>query len=295
MQEFSVRSASFPSRAQQYRLSVSAYDRTASLLVALLILVGLLVTGLIIVYFSLQLVDTSVTVPISLAEASRPANAAMGVARDIEPPGLEEAPELTDPQLPETLSVIAAAVASREALLADEAIQAETAAGRGAGLGDNRQAGPGGEGPVERVPRWERWQIRYLSPESPTVYAQQLDFFGIEVAALGADNRVHYAYNLTQPSPDVRVGSPAEESRIRFAWRSGNLQLADRRLLERAGVRVDIRAVVQFVPPEVEARLLSLEKAHAQGRDVNEIRRTVFRVEREGQGFAFRVEEQDFF
>jgi hypothetical protein len=145
------------------------------------------------------------------------------------------------------------------------------------------------------VPRWERWQIRYLSPESLSVYAQQLDYFGIEVAALGADNRVHYAYNLTKPTPDVRVGSPAEESRIRFAWRSGNLQLADRRLLARAGVRVDIRAVVQFIPPELEARLLALEAAHAGGRDVNEIRRTVFRVERDGGGFAVRVEEQDYF
>ena len=41
--------------------------------------------------------------------------AAMGVARDIEPPGIEQAPELAVPQLPETLSVIADAVASRVA------------------------------------------------------------------------------------------------------------------------------------------------------------------------------------
>ena len=164
MQSPSVRSAPIPGQ-ERYRLSVSAYDRTASLLVALLILVGLLVLGLVIVYFSLQLVDTSVTVPVSLA-ASRPASAAMGVARDVEPPGLEEAPELTDPQLPETLSVIADAVASRQALLSNEALRADLEAGQGSGLGDDRQAGPGGEGPVERVPRWERWQIRYLSPES---------------------------------------------------------------------------------------------------------------------------------
>jgi hypothetical protein len=282
--------------AQQYRLGVSAYDRTSSLLIALLILVGLFVLGLVILYLTLQLVDRTVTVPVSLAEASRPYNAAMGVARDIEPPGIEQAPELSVPQLPATLSVIADAVASREALLAEEALQAYLDASRGEGMGDARQAGPGGEGAVERVPRWERWQIRYFSPESLDIYAKQLDFFGIEVGALGADNQVHYAYNLSKPSPDVRVGSPAEESRIRFTWRSGALEAADRQLLQRAGVLGGIRAVLQFIPPDLEARLLALEKGH-EGRDVNEIRRTVFRVERDGDGdgFVFLIDEQEYF
>jgi hypothetical protein len=280
--------------AQQYRLGVSAYDRTSSLLIALLILVGMFVLGLVIIYLTLQLVDRSVTVPVSLAEATRPSNAAMGVARDIEPPGIEQAPELAVPQLPETLSAIADAVASREALLAEEALQAYLDASRGEGLGDGRQAGPGGEGAVERVPRWERWQIRYLSPESVDVYARQLDFFGIEVGALGTDNQVHYAYNLSKPSPDVRVGSPAEENRIRFTWRSGALEAADRQLLQRAGIRSGIRAVLQFIPPELEARLLALEQGY-KGRDVNEIRRTVFRVEPDGEGYVFRVDAQEYF
>ena len=38
-------------------------------------------------------------------------------------------------------------------------------AGKGQGKGDSRMAGPGGEGVVERVPRWERWKIRF-EPES---------------------------------------------------------------------------------------------------------------------------------
>lgn len=295
MQQLSTPRASLPMPQRSYRLGVSAYDRTSSLLLALLILVGLVVSGLLIVYLTLQLVDTTVTVPVSLAETSRPAHAAVGIARDIEPPGLEEAPDLADPQLPETLSVIADAVASRQALLADQALEGSTEAGRGEGLGDNRQSGMGGDGVVERVPRWERWQLRYLSPESLDVYARQLDFFGIEVAALGADNRVHYAYNLTKASPDVRVGSPADESRIRFAWRSGTLQRADRQLLRRAGIRVGIRGILQFIPPELEAELLAKEMAHAEGRDVDEIRRTVFGVQRVGQEFAFQVVEQEYF
>jgi hypothetical protein len=65
-------------------------------------------------------------------------------------------------------------------------------------------------------------------------------------------------------------------------------------LLQRAGIRTGIRAVLQFIPPDLEARLLALEKSH-KGRDVNEIRRTVFRVEREGDGFAFVVDRQEYF
>jgi hypothetical protein len=278
-----------------YRLAVSTYDRTASLLIALLILVGVFVLGMLVVYFTLRVVDTSVTVPVTLAEGGRPPNAAAGFARDIEPPGVEDAPELNEPQLRETLSVVADAVASRDAVLSEQALQASLEASRGRGLGDSRQPGGGGEGPLERVPRWERWQIRYLSPESLDVYARQLDFFNIEVAALGADNQVHYAYNLTKPTPDVRTSPPTQENRIRFTWRSGALQAADRQLLERAGVRAGIRAVVQFIPPELEAELLALEKARGKGRDVNEIRRTVFLVERDGGGFAFRVDEQEYF
>jgi hypothetical protein len=279
---------------QNYRLGVSAYDRASSMLIALLVLVGAFVLGLVIIYLSLRVVDRSVTVPVTLAEASRPGNAAMGFARDIEPPGIEEAPELFEPQLPSTLSVIANAAASREALLADDALPGSLEASRGEGQGDSRQAGPGGEGAVERVARWERWQIRYLSPESVDIYAKQLDFFGIEVAALGADNQVHYAYNLSGPNPGVRVGSPAQENRIRFAWRSGALEAADRQLLQQAGIRTEIRAILQFIPAELEARLLALEKSY-KNRDVNDIRRTVFRVERVGDGFEFRVDEQEYF
>jgi hypothetical protein len=276
-----------------YRLRVSNYDRTASLLISLLVLVGLFVVGLVIVYVTMQLIDRTVAVPISLADSGgRPADAAMGIARDLEPPGVEEAPELTEPTLPETLSALAEAAANTQAVFDEISVASETEAGRGSGLGDSRQAGLGGDGTAERVPRWERWRIRYIEVESLDNYSRQLDFFGIELAVLGKDNQVHYASDLSKKPPASRTGSPEDESRLYFAWKDGKLRRSDERLLDRAGIETAGRPILQVFPREVESMLLDLEQKQAGNRDVNEIRQTVFKVEAITDGFRFAVAQQ---
>ena len=159
--------------AASYRLRVSSYDRTASLILSLLLLVGMLVVGLIIVYVTMQLIERTVAVPIAVSDASgRPADAAMGLARDIEPPGIEEAPELSEPDLTKTLSTLARVASESNAVLDEMAIDSDSEAGRGAGRGDSRKAGTGGDGNEERVPRWERWRIRFVDVESLEQYAR---------------------------------------------------------------------------------------------------------------------------
>ena len=262
-------------------------------MISLLVLVGLFVVGLVIVYVTMQLIDRTVAVPISLAEpGGRPADAAMGIARDLEPPGFEEAPELTEPTLPETLSALAEAAASRQAVFDEISAESETEAGRGSGLGDSRQAGLGGDGTAERIPRWERWRIRYIEVESLDNYSRQLDFFKIELAVLGKDNQVHYASDLSQKPPASRTGSPEHEHRLYFAWKDGKLRRSDERLLGRAGIETAGRPILQVFPREVESTLLDLEQKHAGGRDVNEIRQTVFKVEATSDGFRFAVVQQ---
>lgn len=75
-----------PSR---YRLRVNSYDRASSLLVSLLIVASVTVAGLLIVYFARRLIVTQRAVPVTPVDAAgRPADAAMGLKRDIEPPGI---------------------------------------------------------------------------------------------------------------------------------------------------------------------------------------------------------------
>ena len=51
-------------------------------------------------------------------------------------------------------------------------------------------------------------------------------------------------------------------------WRSGSAQKLDRILLERAGIGIKNRLVLQFYSEELEAQLAQLEMKHAAGRPV---------------------------
>ena len=277
------------------RLRVSAYDRAASMLIALLILTGVAVTGVLIVFFTTRIFAKNKAVPVTLTEiASRPGNAALGLARDLEPPGAEDAPDLNEPQLAEVLSALAENVASQAPAIDDRAFDAENESTRGTGQGDSRRLGVGAEGVEERVPRAERWRIQYQG-SSIDGYARQLDYFGIELAVLGQDNNVHYAFNLSKRTPDTRVESPQGESRLYMTWRSGPLQEADVELLRRARVASQGRQILQFYPAKIEAVFLQEEKKASQGRSVNDIRRTIFGVKQDGNNYSFYVLEQRYF
>lgn len=262
------------------------------MLVALLILTSVFVAGLLIVFFTTRILTNRRAVPVTLTEvASRPANAALGFDRDPELPGSEDVPDLAEPQLEEVLSTIAENVARNAAQLDDRALDGENFSSEGLGRGDRREMGIGGEGIEERVPRAQRWRIRYQG-DSIEKYALQLDYFGVELAVLGQDNKVHYAYNLSNEIPDARTGSPEEEGRLYMTWRSGPLQSADIELLGKAGISAGRRPILQFYPPAVEAIFLREEKNYSGGRDANDIRRTTFGVKQDGNNYSFYVVEQ---
>ena len=78
-----------------YELAVSPYDRAASLLVALLLFVGITVLGLLIVFFTSRLLTRQKAVAVTMTQvAGRAENAAFGFSRDLEPPGVEQFPDL---------------------------------------------------------------------------------------------------------------------------------------------------------------------------------------------------------
>jgi hypothetical protein len=279
----------------RYHLRVSAYDRASSLLVSLLIVSVLIVVGLLIVYFARRLIALNVSIPVTAVElAIRPADAALGLKRDLEPPGVEDAAELEDPKIEDTLSAVMDAVSSKQALLSDEDIDATFEPSQGRGLGDNRQTGlasaEGRAGPSE-----PGREIRF-EPNNLLDYAQWLDFFGIELGVLGQDNLIHYAYNLSKKVPDTRQGEPTDERRLYMNSARGRFAPLDRQLAIRAGIAARGRIILQFYPPPTEAILRDLEqrRARSAGRTIEEVRHTVFRVTRNEDRFEFQLEEQSY-
>jgi hypothetical protein len=274
----------------KYELRVNWFDRVSSLLVSLLVMCGAVVAGLVIIYFARRLHNSQRAVPIQpVNAASRPADAAMGLKRDLEPPGIEEIPDLIEPQLQDTLSALSTAITAKTALLSDDDIDSELDPGHGSGYGDNRQAGVG-NGTGDNEPRRE---IRF-EPDSLDHYAQWLDFFGIELGVLGNDNKVYYASNLSRDAPTVRVGEPAQEQRLYMNPTDSQFAAFDRQLALKSGIADKGQIVLQFYPPRTQAILYDLEQKRAAGRSPEQIRSTVFRVKPTGEGFEFSVEEQSY-
>jgi len=273
-----------------YRLAVNSFDRVSSLLVSLLIMIGAAVVALVIVYFARKLTAAQVAIPVKPVEvASRPADAALGLKRDLEPPGIEDAPELDEPKIQDTLDSVANAISQRVAILSDDNLDSDSQPAQGKGLGDERMPGIGGEGDILYEPQR---QIRF-DPQSNQEYARWLDFFGIEIGVLGRDNQIYYAYNLNQAKPDVRIGEPKQETRLYMNSASTPLAALDNRLAQKAGIARHGHIVLQFYPPEAQAILFGLEQQAAGDRKLDVIRRTVFRVNRKGKTFEFSVDEQD--
>ncbi len=286
-------SAASAENRQAYQLTVNSYDRTASLIVALLVLVGCAVLGMAVVFFTGKFVRTIEPIPVVPVEATS-ANANQGLAEEPDPPGIEEAPDLSEPQLQDTLETLTNAISDRQVLLSDEMLDAEKEAGKGKGLGDARMAGPGGGGVVERVPRWQRWKIRF-QPDSPGEFARWLDYHKIEIGVLGRDNLVHYAYDLSSPAPKVKTGDPVKESRGFTSAADGPMPALTMNLARKADVARFGPVVLLFYPFDVESVLWTMERAYSEARDVNTIRETVFTVERDGSGFTFSVIDQKYF
>ncbi|MCC9604440.1 hypothetical protein LOC68_28035 [Blastopirellula sp. JC732] len=270
-------------------MKVSSYDRVASMLVALLVLVGVAVLILFGIFLTTRTYPTQTAVPVVLEEVSGRGENAAGVARDLEAPGLDELNEEVEPQLDMSADAISEAVSSQSTALANLEGQLSFSSG-GGGLGDSRPVGPPGDG-EDVIPRYERWEIQFESSDLPT-YARQLDFFKIQLGTLAGGDKVMYASSLSS-KPQRSEGSTAKEERLYMTWRDGSFKEADSELLASAGITPG-PVVMQFYDPETENLLAYLEKTYAKDRTIGEIRRTYFGVRRKGNEFEFYVLRQEY-
>lgn len=273
-----------------YGLQVSAYERVTSWIVSLLVLVGTCVFVLFVLWISGRIFATQVAVPVLMQDIGTGEGGLAG-GMEIDQPPAEElglASDIEEPLVEKMLTFVADAVAERLADLEDPLRGETEVAGRGGatGPGDATGRGPGGGGGRRR-----HWEVRFPEGNTLETYARALDFFRIELGVLLPDNRVLYVYNLSKPKPDTRVGPADQEKRYYLTWRRGTLMEADRELLRRAGVDPGDRLILKFLPPEVEAQLVELEKA-AAGPRYDRIRTTYFAVVPQGNGFRFAVVDQ---
>jgi len=284
-------------------LRVSAYDKVASLLIALLMVVGFFVLLLFIIWLTGRLLFTKAPIPVELLEYAGRGDHAAGFERDMEEPGMEEMEELMEPQVEATLEAITDVV-SNQAAAFDAIAMSAAASSKGSGMGDSRPPGPLGEGVTDVIPPWERWEIRF-STAGIDVYARQLDHFKIELGAAGGGmSKVDYAYDLAGSPPKHRQGNPEEEGRMYMTWKGGGPMAAfDRQLLGRARIKTDRRMLLQFYPKPTEQMLQNVEFQAAADEhgitppelDPRILLKTIFGVRSvRGGGYEFHVIEQYF-
>jgi len=283
-------------RAQREKLRTSKFDAVTSLFMSLIWFLGVFVLMLFIVWMLSGKPRPLVLNP-QIEEANGRAENPEGFERDFEPPGEEEVEELLEPTLQDTLEAVTDAVSSVAASLTtvDSRTVADT---QGTGRGDSRPPGPEGEGP-DTVPRSERWQLNF-SAKDIKEYARQLDHLKIELAAAGGSIQgVDYAFNLAASPQTRRQVDSSQEKRLYFMWKKPSpLQKFDQRLLSQAGVDLSgNRALIRFIPPELEQVLFTLEMQFATSKghpSVSEIAKTIFECIPGGDGYVFEVVDQRY-
>lgn len=271
-------------------LRTSKFDVVSAFLMALLWFIGVFVLMLFIVWVTSRISFGPRPFPPIVENPAGRGENAEGTERDFEPPGADEIVDLAEPTIQETLTAVTDAVSSVAAV---DAVAAESS-----GKGDSRPPGPESEG-EDIVPRHERWELKF-SAKNIDGYAQQLDFYKIELGALGGGVQgVDYVSRLAG-SPQVRKGASGDEKRLYFMWvdRSSPLYQYDRQLLQKAGVNIGAgREMMKFIEPELENMLahVELEYATKNGHaSVTEIQKTIFESRSQGNGYAFEVVDQRY-
>jgi hypothetical protein len=277
-------------------LRTSRFDLVTSFFMALILFIGTFVTMLFIIWITSRWSFPPRPIePIIENPAGRGDNAE-GFERDFEPPGAEEVEELMEPTLQDTIEAVTDAVSSVAASLVTTDTSA-TATTAGTGAGDSRPPGPEGEG-EDIVPRFERWELTFTAKDVPS-YATQLDFYQIELGAIGGSIQgVDVANNLAGNPQKRRIEDTASEKRLYFMWKSPSpLMQFDRQLLQKSGIGLQNRQMLKFIPKDLENQLAAIELEYSKSKghpSVTEIAKTVFGSKPDGGGYKFEVVSQRY-
>ncbi len=279
-------------------MSVSRFDKVVALLLTAILFVGLFTSLLFMLWLwnKVKFPRPEIKV-VALDEnpAGRGDNAE-GFERDFDPPGADEVEQLLEPQVQDTLTAVTDAVTSVAAALDTIDTKIDTT-NVGTGKGDSRPPGPEGEGD-DIIPRFMRWQLKFIA-KNQQGYAQQLDFFKIELAVMGGEvEGVDYAKQFST-SPVKRHGPSETEKRLWFRWTdNGPLAQYDQQLVQKAGIPISAgRFVLMFIEKDLENQLALMElefSTKAGFPSVKQIAKTIFEVQPTESGYAFKVVDQRY-
>ena len=267
---------------------VSWFDTVSSWLMALMLFIGRFVVMLVVVW----LIDSEPPSDFPLAQQVRPVSHASVETREFDflEPGAIEVEQLAEVSLNEMLLAVSES-ASRVAAAwvaspSDGRFEIEGESGGRDRSGDSRVPVSPIDG-VDGVPAFERWQLKFSAVGFES-YARQLDFFGIELGVIGGSIQgIDYLRDVST-RPTVRRGASESEQRLYFLWNQpGPLMHYDRRLLSRAGVELQGREMLKFIPAELKKRLTETELEYARSvghGSISEIAKTIFESRPAGSG-----------
>ena len=281
-------------------MKTNKVDQVTSLLTSFLFFVGISVLILGMLYLmSIKFDPPPKLILIPEERIAGRGDHAAGFERDFDPPGAEEVEQLAQPEMEQTLQMVSEAVSAIAASL-DSIETAMAATSQGSGKGDSRPPGPLGEGD-DIVPRFERWELKFAARDRRS-YSAQLDFFKIELAAIGGGRDVvDYAWSFTN-NVQKRSGPGDKEKRLYFMFKTeGPLLQYDRQLLQAAGVQTNGRVILKFIPKETEDLLVQAEAKYYEDKRkskymVTTVAKTIYecRPSQKGQGYEFVVLEQRY-
>jgi len=302
-----------PAQPQSGRIlrGETPYDRTVSGLVASILGAASVVAWLGVQFMTMHAFNLPTSAPLEIIEVSGGGGGSLdgtpGESETIEVPGAAYGPaasnsesnaaEFEEPSVAMTPDQVFDGLAGEgDAVLTMDlgpAVSSGGAVATGRRASQKGTGRPGyGFGPgTGGVPREQRWNIVYDAGQTVEDYARALDAMGVEVA-VARGTELTYARSLSAGRPVIRNGMPETEKRLYFVWIGSGRKGIDQQLFRNAGIDPGQGAIFHFYPKEVADRLAQLEVAYAR-RQPGQIKRTRFRVARNGDRFDLSVASQE--
>ena len=266
------------------------YERFASLLSSLLIFASLSTAILFGLWLSTGLAKKKTSAAVHLTQFGDSGSSGNDrrLAPDVITPGEEI--EFDEPTFADAIEKIAETIASQSSLFANPSQRADSVLTVGETHGDGAASGQG----TGRLGQRRHWEVQFHDQRSLQAYAQQLDYFQIELALLQPGGNVMYFSRLADTTPSIRVELASHEERYYLTWLRPELQEADCELIAKAGTTVGEKQIImKFLPLELEQLLAQLEH-DAAGDRLPQLRATYFGIRQTGQTYEFYVARQSF-